>query len=223
VRDIFNLWFSCSLLSLWQIYPATGLPPILPPSPLASESSVPATMPRLPLPPAATSLPATTALPSAITINFSGLPSAPVMTATACHDTTHSLPSQPPALPDSRPSAECGDPALELKWAELTVRFNESQLRRHAWEWVGRDKDWLPIYRYQPVTTISDIWSEWAEGVSGFLSVRDLTERWGARWRRNDAGQRTEASRRKKVIDLVTELSSKHLWNVNLALRFLHD
>jgi hypothetical protein len=45
----------------------------------------------------------------------------------------------------------------------------------------------------------------------------------GARWRQNDAGQRTESSRRKKVVDLVTELSSKHLWDVNLALRFLHD
>jgi len=138
-------------------------------------------------------------------------------------DTTHSLPLQPPALPDLRPFAEHGDPAQELKWAELTVRFDESRLRRHAWEWVSKDRDWLPIYKYQPVATISDIWSEWAEGVGGFLSVRDLTERWSARWRRNDAGQRTEASRRKKVVDLVTELSSKHLWNVNLALRFLRD
>jgi hypothetical protein len=73
------------------------------------------------------------------------------------------------------------------------------------------------------VTTISDIWIEWAEGVDGFLPVRDLTERWGARWRRNDAGQRTEASRHRKVVDLVNELSLKHLWNVNLALRFLQD
>jgi hypothetical protein len=136
---------------------------------------------------------------------------------------TYSLPSQPPALPGPRPSAEHGDPAKELKWAELIARFDEVQLRRHAWEWVCKDKDWLPIYKYQPVTTISDIWCEWAEGVGGFLSVRELTECWGARWRRNDAGQRTEASRRKKVIDLVTELSSKHLWNVNLALRFLRD
>jgi hypothetical protein len=142
---------------------------------------------------------------------------------TATAHTTHSLPLELPTLPASRPSAEHGDPAKEEKWAQLTARFDESRLRQHVWEWVSKDKDWLPVYKYQPVTTISDIWVEWAEGVGGFLSVRDLTECWGARWRRNDAGQRTESSRRKKVIDLVTELSSKHLWDVNLALRFLHD
>ena len=108
-------------------------------------------------------------------------------------------------------------------FADALTRFSESQLRQHQWEWVVKDKDWLPIYKYQQVTTISDIWDKWAQGLHGFLSVRDLTERWGARWRRNDAGQRTESSRRKKVIDLVTELSSKHLWNVSLALRFLQE
>lgn len=142
---------------------------------------------------------------------------------TATAHATYSPSLQPPVPPALRPSAEHEDPVKELKWTKLTAHFNESQLRQHAWEWVVKDKDWLPIYKYQQVTTISDIWVEWAEGLHGFLSVRNLTERWGARWRRNDAGQRTESSRRKKVIDLMTELSSKHLWNVSLALRFLQE
>ena len=48
-------------------------------------------------------------------------------------------------------------------------------------------------------------------------------ECWGARWRRNDAVQRTEASWRRKVVDLINELLLKHLWNANLTLRFLQD
>lgn len=183
-----------------------ALPPTLPPP----SAPAPALPPSLPAP----------AAPSTITINLSGSSLSPV-TATA--HTTCALPLQPPAPPASGPSAACRDPAQEPKWAELTARFDVSQLQRHAWDWVSKDKDWLPIYKYQPVSSISDIWDEWAEGLHGFLSVRELTEHWGARWRRNDAGQRTESSRRKKVIDLVTDLSSKHLWDVNLALRFLKE
>jgi hypothetical protein len=200
-RFLFPFLFFFSL----KYVPCTALPPL---------SLPPAFSPAPPLPLA---LPA---LPSTITINLSGSPSSPV-TATA--HTTYSPPSQPIFPAPSPPSSSVSDPVQEQRWADLLARFDETQLRRHAWDWVAKDKDWLPIYKYQPVTDISDIWVEWAEGVDGFLSVRDLTERWGARWRRNDAGQRTESSRRKKVIDLVTELSSKHLWNVNLTLRFLRD
>ena len=71
------------------------------------------------------------------------------------------------------------------------------------------------------MTQISDIWVEWSDGVDGYLSVQDLTECWGARWRRNDAAMKTETSRCKKVIDLMTELSGKPHWDVKLALQFL--
>jgi Transcriptional activator of glycolytic enzymes len=106
-----------------------------------------------------------------------------------------------------------------MKWALLVAKFSDSQLRRHQWEWTGGD--WLPYYRYKPVAQISDIWLEWSDGVEGFLSVRALTEGWGARWRRNDAAMKTEASRRKKVVDLITQLCGKPRWDVQLALRFL--
>jgi hypothetical protein len=60
-------------------------------------------------------------------------------------------------------------------------------------------------------------------GLNGFLSTRELEEGWGARWRRNHSGLKTENGRRKKVVTLVTELSQKPGWTVALALRFLQD
>ena len=43
--------------------------------------------------------------------------------------------------------------------------------------------------------------------MNGFLSTRELEERWGAKWRRNNPGLKTENGRCKKVIQLVEELS----------------
>lgn len=130
----------------------------------------------------------------------------------------------PPVTLPMQPVAPVGgDPIHEVKWAELVARFDEARLHRHLWDWAVKEKDWLPIYRYQPVSDISDIWTEWSVGVDGFLPVRDLVDRWGARWRRNDPGQRTESSRRMKVVNLINELASKHRWDVSLALRFLRE
>jgi hypothetical protein len=111
------------------------------------------------------------------------------------------------------------DDASQTKWAALVAKYDEGHLKRHQWEWASGD--WLPYYRYKHATQISDIWVEWSDGVDGYLSVWDLTECWGARWRRNDAAMKTETSHRKKVIDLMTELSGKPHWDVKLALRFL--
>lgn len=81
----------------------------------------------------------------------------------------------------------------------------------------------MPRYTYQPVNTICELWEEWSKGLNGFLSTRELEEGWGAKWRRNHNGLKTENGRRKKVVALVTELSKKQGWNVALALRFLQD
>jgi hypothetical protein len=103
----------------------------------------------------------------------------------------------------------------------LAKKYGDNRLQTHKWEWIS--DDWLPYYKYQTVQQISDIWVEWSDGLGGCLSVRELNEEWGARWRRNNAGQKTEWGRRKKVVDLVTELSGKHRWNTKLALRFLAE
>src|SRR5262245_46729862 len=101
-------------------------------------------------------------LPS-IMINFPSPSSLPVVT------TATSLPMPPPSQ-----CMSTGIPIREAKWAELTSPFDEACLRRHLWEWIEKDKDWLPIYRYQPVSAISDIWVEWSSGIDGFLPVQDL-------------------------------------------------
>lgn len=60
-------------------------------------------------------------------------------------------------------------------------------------------------------------------GMDGCLSVHELMAGWDARWRRNNAGAKSEATRRKKVITLVDTLSEKPNWSNELALRFLKD
>ena len=106
-------------------------------------------------------------------------------------------------------------------WDELTAHFSEEKLRHHTWEWEsGR---LIPFYAFQTVSKITDIWDEHSNGLNGYLAVQDLYEYWGARWRHNRDGQRTENCRRKKVVHLVEKLTKKANWNIKLALRFLHD
>jgi hypothetical protein len=109
----------------------------------------------------------------------------------------------------------------QQQWDALTDRFSIERLQAHGWEWVSGE--FLPIYAFQPITRITEIWDEHAAGLNGFLAVRDLDERWQARWRRNVNTLRMENCRRKKVVTLVETLARKPNWSVNLALRFLRD
>lgn len=112
-------------------------------------------------------------------------------------------------------------PAQLAKWDPLLRKYGEAQVRMHQWEWARGE--FLPFYVYQPVHKITDYWTEWTDGIGGFLPTRELTEVWGAKWRRNNGGQRTECGRRKRVVDLVTMLAAKPNWNVALATRFLSE
>lgn len=109
--------------------------------------------------------------------------------------------------------------ARQQQWTSLVDRFGVEQLLKHSWEWVSGD--YLPLYTFQPVNRITEVWDEHAAGLNGFLAVRDLDERWQARWRRNINTLRTENCRQKKITALVETLARKPNWNVNLALRFL--
>lgn len=75
----------------------------------------------------------------------------------------------------STPLAASGSP--EERQQYYFQRFGEARFRKHAPEWI--DGDWLPRYTYASVAAIWDIWVEWDEGVSGFISVRDLNATWG--------------------------------------------
>jgi hypothetical protein len=114
----------------------------------------------------------------------------------------------------------------QTAWAELAVKLNETRLRLHQWEWRTSGNgahSYIPYYTFQTVLKVSDLWTEWASGLNGLLAVRDLEEHWGALWRRDENFLKTEFGRRKKVIQLIQELTKKPNWNTALALRFIRD
>lgn len=108
---------------------------------------------------------------------------------------------------------------------ELKKKYGD-KLTKHRFTWekyrTGRvNSEWLPIYEYKSNLSISEIWEEFANGLDGKLSIRQLEEGWQARWRRNINKLKTEKSRRTKITNLIEELSKKTNWNTELALRYL--
>ncbi|PPQ97661.1 hypothetical protein CVT26_002473 [Gymnopilus dilepis] len=106
--------------------------------------------------------------------------------------------------------------------------FGGAKVQKHQFTWSKSIRttvsdEWLPIYKYQPVESYSELWDEWSIGLNGCISVQQLQNVWDSRWRRNQSALKTEASRRKKLIDLIDELAHKPNWNVKLALRFLTE
>jgi hypothetical protein len=109
------------------------------------------------------------------------------------------------------------------KWITLVDKYGEDRLMKHQWEWLGCT--WVPHYEFQTVTSFQELWSEYADGISGYLPVRDLQERWASKpaWHRNLPRKKTEAGRRKKVSRLIEELAKKPRWGVDHALKFLES
>ena len=99
--------------------------------------------------------------------------------------------------------------------------LGEDRLYRHKWEWTNGA--WLPYFKYLPVHSIMDVWTEWSSGLEGHLPVRELEEWWGAKWQRNVPSQRTENGQRKKIVELATSLLNQRWWGIALALRFLRE
>jgi hypothetical protein len=62
----------------------------------------------------------------------------------------------PAALPKAVPS---DDDRKQAQWKVLTDKFDEVCMRKHEWQY---DTDYLPLYRFQQVTRICDIWTEWS-------------------------------------------------------------
>lgn len=110
----------------------------------------------------------------------------------------------------------------------LIRKYGFDRISNQPFEWVQYasgpiKEEWLPIYIYKKGLSLRETWEEWSNGLDGQLSVRQLTEGWDARWRRNVQGQKTEASRRRHIVDLITQLSNKSNWTITLALRFLEE
>ena len=110
----------------------------------------------------------------------------------------------------------------------LLQKYGRDRVQKHQFEWITYSSgsiadEWLPLYTYKVGVSIWDMWEEWANGLDGHLSVCQLNDGWDARWRRNNSGQKTEAGRRKKFVELVEALAKKPNWNTALALRFLKE
>ncbi|KAJ7262841.1 hypothetical protein C8J57DRAFT_1513088 [Mycena rebaudengoi] len=148
--------------------------------------------------------PSSTRIPSVPAAHFLS-PSAP--TSTGSMITT---PTSTPhlVLP---PAGVCLTPSevQVAAWKAMAEKYGEGRLRRHQGEWINsgvKANTYRPYYQYQDLAKISDVWSEWVTGLNGHLSTRELEE-----------------GRRKKAVNLITQLAAKRNWTVDLALRFIHD
>jgi hypothetical protein len=69
-------------------------------------------------------------------------------------------------------------PVQLTRWNRLLEKYGEARVHKHQWEWIHGE--FLPFYLYQHVDCITGYWTEWADGIGGCLSTRELTEVWGA-------------------------------------------
>lgn len=120
-------------------------------------------------------------------------------------------PSMPPHLPVTEPHGTVGGSSwppdiyslhqnfvlsefaaerdLQIKSIrDLIAKYGIKCISMHQFEWLQYatgpiKEEWLPIYTYRKGLSVRQIWKEWAEGVDGYLSVRQLCEGWEARWR----------------------------------------
>lgn len=114
---------------------------------------------------------------------------------------------------------------LELKYNSGAAAHH---IPHHRFEWRKYSsgavtEEWLPFYVFKKGLTVAEIWTEWTVGLEGCFSIRDLNDGWDARWRRNNAGQKTENARRRKVVALIEALGNQPDWSTSLALRFLNN
>jgi hypothetical protein len=109
---------------------------------------------------------------------------------------------------------------LELN--NLVITHGIEKVLAHTFEWkrypsASQKDEWLPMYDFQKVKMLADVWKEHVEGLNGKFSLQELD----ARWKRNRSTVKSEHSRRKKIIELIERLRSRPNWNLSLVWRFL--
>ena len=129
------------------------------------------------------------------------------------------------------------DPNLDVQAAqmkaisELEAQFPTERLKMHTFEWNSKHNEWLPIFEefWKPgggsPTSIAQIWEEYTIGMGNprSFSIEELTNRWCGRWKRNIQKIKTEASKRKRVVELIQTLSAQTNWTASTALKFLDE
>lgn len=115
--------------------------------------------------------------------------------------------------------------------SDLESKFTPERLRHNSFEWVSRGQnggEWLPKFDafWKPsahgAPSLEDIWRENEEGIDRRFSIKELTEHWGARWKRNTNGIKVESVRRGKIVSLIRRLASQEGWSIEKAFRFLN-
>jgi hypothetical protein len=72
------------------------------------------------------------------------------------------------------------------------------------------------------VTTVTDLWMEWSQGVNGGTAVRSLEERHGARWRSSPSEKRF-FFRRKRILDRVAAIARENSISEREAAQLLES
>jgi len=150
-----------------------------------------------------------------LTINFSGSTSSTSLPQHISYNT-----SSPTSHPSASQHSDAVTTSQLFSWMVLNETFGTCM---SSHEWDLEDGDYLPHYEYQPVSHITDVWTEWASGLNGYIPVWDLMERWGPKWHRNMARRKTESARRKVIMDLICELLKKSNRDLLLTLHFLQQ
>jgi hypothetical protein len=131
--------------------------------------------------PATADLSPSSVMPS-ITINITGTsssqvgPSVPSFGAPALLPLTSLTHANFPHDPNPQPllpkyQGQPMTPAQLAKWNALLAKYGESHVHKHQWEWIHGD-----FLIYQSVNRITDYWTEWSEGIGGFLPTREMTD-----------------------------------------------
>jgi len=109
----------------------------------------------------------------------------------------------------------------------LEAKVSVEKLQWHEFLWVNNA--WLPhiteFWKPSPTTMPSydELWQEYDTGIGNRLSLCQLTNIWGARWKRNIASLKVEGSRRLKFVTLVEGLCKKvNGWTPENALEYLN-
>ncbi|KAE8179719.1 hypothetical protein CF336_g9544, partial [Tilletia laevis] len=103
----------------------------------------------------------------------------------------------------------------EARWGKEKVAANEH------WAYVAEKNIILPRYQFRPGPSVRDTWAEYSVGANGRFGTRMMEETWGTGWR-SGPGMKQEWSRRKKVIDLLEDITrSRPSWTQEHAIRFM--
>ncbi|KAE8211507.1 hypothetical protein CF327_g4736 [Tilletia walkeri] len=149
------------------------------------------------------------------------------------HSPTRSLPF-PTALPPFPSVTSSSTAAVESDAAQLrqqrvsalkveaVERWGKAQMdSNEPWRYDASKDRLFPSYQFKPSPSVRDVWAEYSEGMNGRFGTRLMEQVWGTAWRLG-AGMKQEWSRRKKVVQLLEDITrSRPSWRHEHAVKFM--